>query len=182
MSAEPNPFEAPGTDPLVSDMEQSLDREFVSISISRLIILEIASFGLYHLVWFYRNFRKAHSTGSAVFRTLFAGLACFELFRSMEMSAVEHEVKPVVPALAAGVMVLVFGVATYFAPDRYAMLSPFVSAIPLALMQATVNATQQKRGVRGTDHIGAGTIIVVVLGVTVWALNIAGLFMVTPEG
>jgi hypothetical protein len=114
---------------------------YFPVSLMKLTVMSICTFGLYQLYWFYRNWRlikEREEIGIApVFRAYFASLFCYALFMRIQDDAEAQELPITLAAgfLAAGWIVLTLLVAL---PDPYWLIT-FLSVIFLLPVQSAVN-------------------------------------------
>ncbi len=114
---------------------------FFPVSARKLIVMSVATLGLYETYWFYKNWKAVQErTGkemSPFWRGVFGPWWCFSLFKAVEACAAAHRVKLwFAPGWAAGVY---FGLrACGRLPSPYWLLT-FLALIPLVLVQRTCN-------------------------------------------
>jgi hypothetical protein len=156
---------------------------FLHIPVPRLILLSIASCGLYEAYWIYKNWRYIKERDGLDIRPFWRGVFgiffCHSLLRRIhedkEARAVaEPAFSP--NALATGFVVLVI-LANLIgrAPSAIASIIAFVMPSYLCLMpvQNYVNSVSQKRSPNsGYYGWSAGHIVCLVLGLIVWALTV----------
>jgi hypothetical protein len=112
-----------------------------SISIPKLIILSIATFGLFELYWFYKQFKSFKEVRNwdinPWLRAIFCGLTAYTLFREVE--GAEKEIDPSKELSSFGLAIAFFGIALlYRLPNPYWLLS-FLTFAPLVPVQNSIN-------------------------------------------
>ena len=63
---------------------------FFSVSPLKLVVMSVATFGIYELFWFFANWQRMKKRGryvSPFWRTLFATLFCYSLFKTVKETA-----------------------------------------------------------------------------------------------
>ena len=112
-----------------------------AISIPKLIILSIATFGLFDFYWFYKQFKSFNVVRNwdinPWWRAFFCGVTAFTLFREVEHAEKEIDSNKV---LHTSVLAIVFFViaALYRLPDPYWLLA-LLAFVPLMPVQNAIN-------------------------------------------
>lgn len=183
---ELNPYAPPvasleGAPAMAAEREESVPL-FFPVSLTKLVLLHFASFGLYQLVWFYESWKLVRNRGEDVspgWRTFFTVLFCYSLFQRMGDEARGRGLK-----LAAGPLAAVWIVLTLASrlPDPGWVIT-FLSFLPLLAVQSTVNRLNQLAapGHDPNSRFGVGAIVTMVIGFPLLLLFIAGLFMVPVQ-
>lgn len=182
--------------PVVGGMESSAPLPFL-ISPTRIVLLSILSFGIYTLYWFYKTWSHYKEHTRAVVYPVWHGLTLivpiygsFRAHAHMRSFAELATAEGIATRLAPG---WAFGVILVTSLSGWARVSPNV-AIVIAVVglvaqvwlmihaQASINYFwSQVYGSRLRDvAVGKGEILISVLGVLLWLLILAGLF-VEPE-
>jgi len=163
-------------------------RDFSNIQpIWQLILLHIATAGLYAIYWFYRNWSqlKYHKDLkiNPVLRTL--GLfvpilnvvLIYKQFKQINDFADEAGIDKTYPPIATLGGLLGFA-ALGKLPDPFWLLS-FLSVLPLALVQTTINSYWhiEEPCLRIRKHPSIGQIVILIIGAIFWAFALVGLFL-----
>lgn len=117
------------------------------ISIPKLIILSITTFGIYDFYWFYKQFKsfKAEKDWNINpwLRAFFAGLMSYSLFRKVSGATEKFDKKRKINAF--GSCILYFSINILWKlPDPYWLLS-LLSFIPLIPIQDNINFYWKKK-------------------------------------
>jgi hypothetical protein len=170
---------------------------FFETSVLKVVLLTIFSFGMYALVWLYRNWDRRRDHGEDVLplaRSWFFGIFfVYPLFQrvndeiELEAELVKARRGPADPPaqaelsrLPVAVLALFFVAAALLALPRIpglALLSSPLQAVPLALVQKKMNELHASLGydpAEGSSFTG-GAIAVLVIGGLFWLLNLLGL-------
>jgi hypothetical protein len=165
-----------------SDVAAYQEKPQFSVSVTKLAVMSIFTFGIYTFYWFYKQFEGFRDRGedlSPFWRTFFAPLWAFRLFPGIRQLASGNRVEVGWSGTMLALTFLLFcGMA--FLPAPYALLSTF-SFLPLLPIQRSVNqlnAAVAPAGVLNDSYSRANVIGIVIgallLFVIVWAL-LAGL-------
>ncbi len=166
-----------------STQEQAI---FWPVSISKVVILSIATFGIYHIVWFYRNWRYLYQVEkqkvSPALRAIFGIIFCHSLFKKVHTKAVEALAtqKLFSPTSTA----LCFIILTLLArAPGYLWLITFLAVIPLVNVQRTINQLNQPQteALKRNSKYRALTYVAIILGLIIWALAVIGNFEQSKE-
>lgn len=111
------------------------------ISVRKLVILSVATGGLYQLAWFYRNWWlvgvRKRQRYSAIARSLFFIVFIYPLFRDIRASADRYGVITALSPGAVAASYLIFGFIALV--DDSLLPIGVLTVIPLAMVQALVN-------------------------------------------
>lgn len=158
---------------------------FFAVSITKLVVLSVCTFGLYELCWFYRNWRLARERGEDVWpvlRTLFAIFFVYALFRRIRDGGDNFELSD--GDLPAGWLALGWIVVSllYQLPDPYWLVS-FGTVAFLVPVQMAANRINRVRAPRHDPNGRFGVVnwIAVVVGGLVLALVTIGAFLPPRE-
>ena len=114
---------------------------YFPVSLMKLAVMSICTFGLYQLYWFYKNWslvREREGLNIApMLRAYFASFFCYSLFTRIQDTAEAQELRVTLASgfLAAGWIVLTLLIAL---PDPYWLIT-FLSVIFLLPVQSVVN-------------------------------------------
>jgi hypothetical protein len=151
------------------------------VSIRKMVVMCLFTFGIYELFWFYRNWSRIRARGKNVWpfwRMFFAPIWAFSLFEQVmddaHAAGVEYSWHSVVLAIAFFVLS-----GSWRLPDPWSALS-LIAFTPLIPVQQTINAVAARRGVRIDDALAPWQIAVVVIGSFLLLLVLIGIF-VAPQ-
>lgn len=136
-----NPYQPPGAP--VEDIVTLSGSEppFFAVSTGKLLLMTLATLGLYELVWFYRQWvvikRREGSSLWPLPRTIFGPLFSWALFRRIaDMQRQQGIGTPLAAGLWAAILILLN--AAFRLPDPWWLLN-FASVLPLLVAQAAAN-------------------------------------------
>jgi hypothetical protein len=120
---------------------------FFPVSILKLTLLSVSTFGLYELYWIYKNWsfvrERENQSILPFWRAFFAYLFCYSLFKRIAGSCTEAGIeRRLVPGPLAVVWIALWLGGVYL-PNPFRLAS-YLSFVPLLLVQAAVNALNQK--------------------------------------
>jgi hypothetical protein len=159
---------------------------FWPVSVSKVLILSIATFGIYHWVWFYRNWRYLRQVEGQkvlpVLRSIFGLIFCHSLFKKVQSKVLEAlpNQKPLSPTkLALSYIALTLAAN---APG-YLWLITFLAVIPLITVQKTINLLNQSQceTLKLNSKYTLLTIVSIILGLIIWILVAIGIFVQNTE-
>lgn len=158
---------------------------YFPVSVSKLLVMSIASFGAYQIYWHYRNWKRyrARSTRrfSVLLRTFFAPLFCFRLFERMHHDSREAGLaglpEPGVLALAYLCLNALLAL-----PEPWWVLT-FLNVVPLMVVQARVNQLHAAvtPTARRNDAYSGANVALIVAGVFLFLMMLLGLLFPPPE-
>jgi hypothetical protein len=146
---------------------------------TKLIVMCVATFGLYEIYWFYQQWqhvrRRSGESLQPALRTFFAGLFCYSLFRRVAESAAARDL-PAPSPIWTTVVFIALSVTWQF-PEPWRFLS-LLSLGPLVLVQRAASAVAvaetpaADRNTRLTplNWFGVGVFTVLILLVVLGAL------------
>lgn len=149
-----------------------------AVSLRKLAVMSLCTFGLYELYWCYRQWdalrRREGETLSPFWRAFFAPLWGFSLFPRMQELTARHGVPATWPAGGLALAFLLLS-AAWRLPDPWSLVS-FGSFLPLLVVQRSVNALNAAvipTAERNDRYSGWNVVIIVVgailLAFAVWA-------------
>ena len=136
-----NPYAAPAAFAAESRPMESDSPPFFAVSLPKLVLLAICTFGFYKFYWFYKNWKliKAHENSDIYpfWRTFFGILFCYQCFEQIRDAGVSREIPraPPVRLLAAGWILLTLAGRL---PEPYWYVS-FASTLLMLPVQAYAN-------------------------------------------
>jgi hypothetical protein len=175
---------------------------FFQTSVLKVVLLSVATFGFYHLTWFYRQWARREEEGedlSPIGRTLFVLLFAYGLFKSvneeidlradLEVAQRSPEDSPQMPGpriahLPAAVLALLYGAFSISIripngprfPVLLGLLVASLSCVPLVIVQRTINALHAKLGFdpKEGSTFTPSSIAALVIGSLFWLLIVLG--------
>lgn len=157
---------------------------YFAVSVPKLLVMSIASLGLYQVYWHYQNWRRYRARSrrrfSVLLRTFLAPLFSFRLFERMHHDLRQAGLRglPEPGLLALGYLGLN---ATLSLPDPWWVLS-FLNIVPLLMAQAGVNrlhAVVAPAAPRNRRYSGAN-VALIIAGVFLFVMMLLGLFFMPP--
>ena len=144
--SEPNPYAPPAA--RVADVSSNVaDDEipFFAVSVRKLTVLSICTFGIYQVYWFYKHWQRVRERGESVLpvmRAIFGIFFCYALFsrvRDYDHPNVRSE------TLAAGGLALGWVVLQLVAnlPNPFYLLT-FASVVFLVPVQSRINRINEE--------------------------------------
>lgn len=191
-----NPYAAPAADTNFAPGPQfgaQAMGSYYGMSVTKLWVMSILTFGLYNLAFFYRHWRHLRDYEqqdvSPFWRTVFSPFMYFGLNSQVNDASQFREVP--VPSMLGAAPIIYFAANVVGRVldrisgeniDAAALLS--FALIPigtyaLTLTQSVVNRMLQKEGYSGVINSGAtaGSIVLGILGGLLWAFILMGIFM-----
>lgn len=114
---------------------------FFAVSLMKLTVLSICTFGLYEIYWFYRNWKRIQEQGkpdiSPFWRAFFSVIFCYPLFKRIQISGVGRGV-PSVPQVGLLAIGYILTLTAWRLPHPYALFS-FCSVFFLLPIQLYAN-------------------------------------------
>ena len=156
---------------------------FFEVSLLKLAVMSICTFGLYQIYWFYQNWKliKARN-GSNIWpfaRAFFAMVTCYSCFSQIRNYG---RTLGTTPTILAGPLAATFIVTNlaYYLPEPFLLMGSlsFVSILPVQALASRINFVSVS-GHGLNSNFGLWNWITVVLGGTVFVL--ASLSTLFPE-
>jgi predicted negative regulator of RcsB-dependent stress response len=187
---EPQP-ESDSTRPI--SIEQNSDGaniRYFDISLLKLILLSVFTFGIYHLYWFYRNWKAikvaTNQKISPFWRTVFAGLFAWPLFKQILGSAKQHGYDKSYSPGFLGILYFL-SVATTNGLSRLpeyhlgvsvaVIIILLVSIIPLIYAQKAISYNNAQLTKDPPQTTTAGEVIFIIIGLIIGILAMIGWFV-----
>lgn len=175
-----NPYAAPKAAVLDKPEIAAGEPLFFPVSLLKLALMSIATFGLYEVYWFYKNWKCVQRLDdarlNAPIRAIFYGLTSYWLFARMR----EHAVRADGRSIAAGPLALAVFVlsATWRLPDPW-WLAGSLGFVPLLIVQRTANALNLAAAPDAdrNSRFGGWNIAALVAGAIFLALVLIGLLV-----
>lgn len=157
---------------------------FFATTTLKLVLLSLATLGLYQIYWFYQNWRlHRQRTGekvSPVWRAVFAVFFCYPLFLRIR----DYEETSEDSKLLAGPLATAWIVPTLLSrlPDPYWLIT-FASVFALIPVQSRINQlnAQFAPGHDPNTQFSVWNWLAIVLGLPFLALALVGTFFLPPE-
>jgi len=154
---------------------------YFPVSLLKLGVMCVATFSVYEIYWFYKNWKNAqhlaNANANAPIRAFFYGLTSYWLFRLMRDHAKSVDPGTSLPAGALALAVLALALAANL-PDPYWLLT-MLSFVPLLPAQAAVNRVNRQLAPDADPNarFGGWNIAGVVLGGVLLALAVLVMFV-----
>lgn len=156
---------------------------FFSVSITKLVVLSLCTFGLYQIYWFYKHWTcvRNHEVTpiSPFWRAALTNFYCYALFRRVIERVGVYEL----PSLFAGPLAVSWIATTflYKLPDPYWLVSlcAFLFLIPVQVVANRVNR-QHVPTLEPDNTFGVWTIVTVIIGGILLVFGVIGTLM-PPE-
>jgi len=150
----------------------------------KLIVMNLATFGLYSLVWFYKNWeaiqRRDHPNIMPFWRTVWSILWAYALFSEIDRNALKLGSARMPSPGGLGFFYFACFVITY-APDPWWLLT-FLDIVPLAIANSVALAINAKQtpAYQNSRFTGKNW-IAIVIGLILTALVVLGMFIPDPN-
>lgn len=177
-----NPYTAPNAELYDSSSDKARMGYFV-VSSNKLIVLSIATLGLYQIVWFYQHFKHIkRSTGSSIWptpRALFPIFFVSGLFKKIHESATTTGAKPSWSHSNYAAIFIILSIFYSFSDeisDVVGLLSMLIYPIVAYIMgqvQDTVNVLQGDPTAEANNKYTALNYLSIVIGLLFWAILLA---------
>jgi hypothetical protein len=180
-NGEANPYAAPRS--RVADAAVGADEEpaFFPVSLLKLTLMSVATFSLYQIYWFYRNWKCVHrlndEKANAPIRAFFYPVTSYFLFRRIRENAQKVDGGAALQAGLLAIGVFVFS-ALWRLPDPYWFVS-LLGFLPLLPVQSLANRINRKVAPHADSNsrFGGWNIAGMVAGGLLLALAIIGMFI-----
>ena len=156
-----------------------------SVSLSKLVVMSLATFGIYELYWCYKQWeairRRESEKLSPFWRAFFAPLWGFSLFPRIQRLTANYGVPASWSGAGLALGFFILG-AMWRLPDPYWLVSLF-SFLPLLVVQRSVNALNAAvapAADRNARYSGLN-VVVIVIGAILLLLAILGTILPNPE-
>jgi hypothetical protein len=159
---------------------------FFAVGLVKLLVMSVATAGLYELYWFYRNWQHIRDREKPgiwpVWRTVFSVVFCLPCLAAIGRTGRDLGVPPAVPAWALAVGWVVAVVASQLNPPW--MFMTLLSGLFLLPMQACANRINAIAAPTHTRNAGLSrwNWAAVVVGTTILVLAALGAWMQTQTG
>lgn len=152
--------------------------EFTYVSIPRLIVYNLATFGIYQLYWFYLAWRQyEHATGQRVrplVRSIFSPVFAFILFPFVKNTVEKTDEVSWNGTILAGLLLLL-SVLPFVDPTGPILLLGFITFFPLIPVQASINRYLLAKypGCEPDSRLGSGWIFAIAAGLIAFGISAA---------
>lgn len=158
---------------------------FFAVSVPKLAVMSLFTFGAYEVYWHYRNWRlerrRSDRRFSVLLRALLGPLFAFLLFEHVQgqQRALDLPAIPEPGALALAYLILS---ATWRLPEPWWLIAVF-NFLPLLVVQAGVNRLNARVAPLAprNDRYSAANVIALLLGALLMLLVIIGLLLAPEE-
>lgn len=157
---------------------------YFPVSLLKLAVMSICTFGLYQIYWFYKNWRliqiREELSIAPVWRAFFANLFCYSLFTRIQDTAESQEL-PI--SLASGFLASGFVVTTLFggAPGPYWLITLLSAAFLLPVQSAVNDINQETNPEHNRNiHFSGWNIAIIFIGGILFLLTI--IETISPNG
>jgi hypothetical protein len=185
--------------PPAADEQPSLPRlgaaSHYIVSITKLALLFVATFGIYGVYWFYKHWKhqqlETHQPIRPIWRAIFSVFFVFQLFKAIDTEARQRGLAPGwQPGLNAGAFILVVLVGraldrlgaqsnAFTMLDFVSLLIPLGAVVPLIAAQKVANQTYGDPDGRDNASMKAGNVVTLIVGFLFWAL--IGIALLVPD-
>ena len=158
---------------------------YFPVSVPKLVVMSIASFGAYHLLWHYQNWKRYRARSnrrfSVLVRTILGPIFVFRLFERLQ-----HDLRATaLPSIAEpGVLALLYLCcnALLTLPEPWWALAA-LNTVPLAIAQAGVNRLNREIAplTPPNDRYSGWNVLLIVIGLLLIGLTLLGLFVQPPD-
>ena len=176
---------SPGAGPTSPVVEAYARIPQFSVSLSKLAVMSLATFGIYELYWCYKQWdairRRESEKLSPFWRAFFAPLWGFSLFPRIQRLTANYGVPATWSGTGLALGFFILG-AMWRLPDPY-WLASFFSFLPLLVVQRSVNALNAAvapAADRNARYSGLN-VVVIVIGAILLLLAILGTLLPNPE-
>jgi len=151
---------------------------YFPVSRLKLAVMSVATFNLYQVYWFYKNWKNAQRVAgvnaNAPIRAFFYGLTSYWLFKLIRDHAQSVDPKRSLPAGNLALGVLAFAIAANL-PDPYWLVT-LLGFLPLLPVQAVVNRVNQQLAPDADPNarFGGWNIFWIVLGALIVSVAVVG--------
>jgi hypothetical protein len=157
------------------------EQPFVSIPLSKVIIMSIGTFSFYHLVWFYRQWKRQQSAEhcSPFWRAVFGTLFFPVLALRVKRRRVDRGLSAGFSVVAVGLLYFLFQLS-WRLPGSWMLVGLF-SFLPLLPVQYGINEMNRSLNPgEPVDRFQVPAVIALILGGVVALLVLVGLMIPAP--
>lgn len=154
-------------------------RLFFDVSVTKLVVMSIVTFGFYQVYWFYRHWRMAKERGESVIpilRAIFGVLFAYALFQEIREAG---RARSLVLMKSAGALAFLYFILqlTWRLPDPFWLLG-CATVVPLAIAQRDIAELHRSMDFHpDNNHFTALNIVGIILGGLFWVLVVLGLML-----
>lgn len=154
---------------------------FFPVGPLKLSVMSMATFGLYEVYWFYKNWADIKTREAIninpVLRAVFYPLFAHSAFTRVKDKGAEVGAVGGYSSGALAIAVFLLLASTYL-PDPFWLIS-LLSFVPLLPVQSAINSINARLapGADGNTRFSGSNVFGIVLGLLFWAVVLAGLFM-----
>ena len=179
-----NPYAPPEAELAVEGAEGA-EMALVAIPLGKVVGMSIVTFGLYHLAWHYRQWKRLKETGDDVWpipRAIFGGITFFFLVNRILDKLRFHDCPT---SLGYGTPFLYFICQFFWRLPGVWSLTGVLTILPLVTAQTAINKLNRHLGYPDPKaEIGPGTIVAIGFGLVLWLFFALGIYimMENPGG
>ncbi len=155
---------------------------YFPVSIPKLVLMSLCTFGLYELYWFYKNWQiekqRTKENLHPFWRTLFFFFFCYSLFKRIGEICRSNNARPLYRAGLTAIVYILFNVNMQIGPIRigyeFGHLFSYLSFLPLIGVQRTVNELNHRVAPQADENtrFSGWNIAIVVIGGFLLIVNI----------
>lgn len=178
---QPVPSEEPELQPTPQGEVAGNEPVFFPVSKTKFILLSIASFGIYEVFWFYKNWQIMRDRdGMQVrpfWRAIFFPIWCFEFFKIVHERATGSGVSSSINAVGLGIGVIALNAMARL-PDPFWLIS-FLSFVPLLPVLSVVSDVNHQAApfADKNDALSGKNLALLLIGGTLVILASIGAFI-----
>jgi hypothetical protein len=187
---ELNPYAPPSANldgaPAVSRSADQSTPRFFPVSLPKLLLLSLASFGLYEIYWFYQSWKlvkvRDQQDIRPFWRGFFAVFFCNELAKTIKRDCARHDIEPkssLTSHATLWVVLTIGGNVLSRLTDGPLWVLSLAAVFPLMIIQKTVNELNHRVAPLHDPNtrFSVLNIVGIALGLILLALSIAGSMM-----
>jgi hypothetical protein len=187
-------YKPPAADYEVQETRGTATAHYV-VSVTKLIILFLGTFGIYGVYWFYKHWERQKNALRLdiwpIARGIFSIFFTHSLFKAIHLSARQQNLNPswdpstqatiyVVLVVVSRVVERATNLSTGIALNLVSMGLALSCLFPLISAQQVANTASGDPEARSNSKLTAGNIVWLLLGLAFWALVLVGIVMPEP--
>jgi hypothetical protein len=186
MNQEINPYAPPAAADEAPAPKVAEGGQFYAVTPLKMVLLYVATFGIYSTYWLYRQWKavreQTRENISPFWRAIFDIFFVGRLFTHLRAHTVDAGVAA---RGSTGALVALFIIAEILGrigsrmESNVVWLVGFVAVAPIVVLQREINESLERTspGFDRNAGYGAGTIVLLVLGLGLWALILIGILV-----
>lgn len=156
---------------------------YFPVSLAKFVVMNFCTWGVYQFYWFYENWKliqeREQSEVSPFWRTFFAFIYCYALFRKVQSAAASLQIRQSISpdALASGWILLSL---LFLLPDPYWLVN-FLSVFFLIPVQQNANRINESLvpGHDRNERFSAWNKVVVIIGGVLFIVGVIGALLLS---